>query len=72
MTAIITDAPIANRPLKLPRLRFPRFGIGALLAATPGSLGEAFNMAYVNPYASVRRQPKAAPDEDLVGRDCGW
>jgi hypothetical protein len=72
MTAIITDAPIANCPLKLPRLRFPKFGIGVLLAATPSSLGSAFTMAYLDPYASPRRHPEVLPNEDLDGRAASW
>ncbi len=53
----------------LPRPRFPK--LAASLKALPGLIGDAFRMAYVDPYAS-RRRPRAAPDDALGGRDPGW
>jgi len=72
MTYIASNAPITIPRPKLPSFAFPRLGIGALLAAIPGSLGDAFEMAYVAPYAGHQRLPEAAPDEALEGRDPNW
>ena len=72
MTDISTTAPITVRRLNLPRLSFPRLGIGASLAAISGLVGDAFNMAYVDPYTSLRRRPQVVPDDDLEGRDPTW
>ena len=72
MTDISTIAPIAIRRLSLPRLSFPRLGIGASLAAISGLVGDAFKMAYVDPYTSLGRQPQVVPDDDLEGRDPTW
>ena len=72
MTDISTIAPITIRRLNLPRLSFPRLEIGASLAAISGLVGDAFNMAYVDPYTSLRRQPQVVPDDDLEGRDPTW
>jgi hypothetical protein len=72
MTDISTIAPIIIRRLNVPRLSFPRLGIGASLAAISGLLGNAFNMAYVDPYTSFRRQLHVVPDDDLEGRDPTW
>ena len=72
MTDISTTAPITARRLNLPRPSFPRLGIGASLAAISGLLGDAFKMAYVDPYTSHGRQPQVAPDDDLEGRDPTW
>ena len=72
MTDISTIAPITVRRLNLPRLSLPRLGIGASLAAISGLVGDAFNMAYVDPYTSLRRQPQVVPDDDLEGRDPTW
>jgi len=72
MTDIFTAAPITIRRLKLPRLGFPRFEIGASLAAICGLTGDAFKMAYLPPYAGLRRQPPMVPDDDLEGRDPTW
>ena len=72
MTDISTTAPITIRRLNLPRLSFPRLEIGASLAAISGLVGDALNMAYVDPYTSLRRQPQIVPDDDLEGRDPTW
>ena len=72
MTDISTTAPITIRRLNLPRLSFPRLGIGASLAAISGLLGDAFKMAYVDPYTSHGRRPQVVPDDDLEGRDPTW
>jgi hypothetical protein len=72
MTDISTIAPITNHHLELPKLSFPRFGIGALLAAIPGSMRDAFTLAYLDPYSTARRQPEIAKDADLERRDPSW
>ena len=72
MTYISSNAPIIIPRPKLPRLSFPTLGIGALIAAIPGSLGDVFKMAYVAPYAGHQRRPEVAPDEALEGRDPSW
>ena len=71
MTDMSTTTPTTIRRLILPRPGFPRLGIGATLTAMFGLLGDAFKMAYVDPYASHRRQP-VVPDDDLEGRDPDW
>jgi hypothetical protein len=65
-------APITNRRLNLPRLGFPRLGIGASLIAMFDVMGDALKLAYVAPYTSLHRQPQVAPDDDLGCRDPTW
>ena len=72
MTDMSTTAPITIRRFKLPRPSFTRLEIGASLAAISGLVGDAFNMAYVDSYTSLRRQPQVIPDDDLEGRDPSW
>ena len=72
MTDISTPAPITVRRLNLPGLSFPRLEIGASLAAISGLVGDALNMAYVDPYTSLRPQPQVVPDDDFEGRDPTW
>ena len=72
MTDIIPTAPISIRCFSLPRLSLPRIGIGASLDAIAGLLGHALNLAYVDPYTSLQRQPPVIPDNDLEGRDPNW
>ena len=72
MTGISTIAPIAVRRSNLQRLNIPRLRIGASLAAMFGLLGDAINMAYVEPYTIHRRRPQVVPDDDLEGRDPSW
>ena len=72
MADILTTTPTIGRRLKLPRLSFPRFAIGASFNAICGLVGDALKMAYVDPYASLGRQPQVAPDDDLEGRDPSW
>jgi hypothetical protein len=71
MTDITTTAPISIRCFSLPRPSLPRIGIGASLDAIARLIGDALNLAYVDPYIS-RRPPPAAFDEDLEGRDPNW
>ena len=72
MTDISTTAATTIRSLSRLRPSFPRFEIGASLAAISSVVGDALKMAYVGPYASRRRQPEVAPDDDLEGRDPTW
>ncbi|MDX8470301.1 hypothetical protein RFM26_31980 [Mesorhizobium sp. VK23B] len=72
MADIPTTAPTAVRRLNLPRLSFPRLAIGASLNAIPGLWGDVLKMAYVDPYATIHRQPQPGPDDDLEGRDPTW
>ena len=37
-----------------------------------GLLGDAFGMAYVEPFTIHRRRPPVVPDDDLDGRDPNW
>ncbi len=70
--ADILTTPTSVRRFKLARLSFPRLAIGASLNAISGLVGDALKMAYVDPYASLGRQPQVAPDDDLEGRDPSW
>ncbi len=72
MIDISTIAPITIRRLGLPKLCFPKPEIGASLAAIPGLVSDALNMACVAPYTNARRQPQAAPDDDPDARDPAW
>ncbi|TPK97415.1 MULTISPECIES: hypothetical protein [unclassified Mesorhizobium] len=72
MADILTTGPIIVRRFKLLRRSFPRLAIGASLNAISGLVGDALKMAYVDPYASLGRQPPVVPDDDLKGRDPTW
>ncbi len=72
MAEIPNTGQITIRRLKLLRPSFPRLKIGASLVAVSGLIGDAFNMAYVAPYAGLHRQPRIVQDDDLEGRDPNW
>ena len=72
MTDISGVAPIANRRSKWQRLNIPALRIGASFLAICVLLGDAFKMAYVDPYTSHRRRPQVVPDDDLQGRYPSW
>ena len=72
MADISTRAPIAVRRSNLQRLNIPTFRVAASLAALSVLLGDAFKMAYVDPYIGRSRQPQVVPDDDLDGRDPTW
>ena len=72
MIDISTVAPIAVRRSSLRRLNIPAIRIGAPLFAISVLLGDAFKMAYVDPFISDRRRPQVVPDDDLEGRDPTW
>ena len=72
MTLSSAIAPTATRRSRLPRLTVPRLRLGASLGAIAVSINDAFRAAYVDPYCSLRRQPQAAPGDDLQDRDPTW
>lgn len=72
MTDIATTPQITLRRLSLPRPSFPRLAIGRTLDAMNLLIGGALNMAYVDPYTSLRRRQQIVPDDDLDGRDPSW
>ncbi|MGO4834381.1 hypothetical protein AB4144_19170 [Rhizobiaceae sp. 2RAB30] len=72
MADIPNTWPITIRDLKPLGPRLPRLKIGASLIAVSGLIGDAFNMAYVAPYAGLRRQAQIIQDDDLEGRDPSW
>ena len=72
MTDISTIVPTALRRFDLRRPNIPTLGIGASLAAIPRLLGDAFKMAYVDPYTSHGRRPQVVADDDFEGRDPSW
>ena len=72
MTDMSTTAAIASRRSNLQGRSIPTLKIGASLAAISAALGDAFKMAYVEPYTSHGRRPEVLPDDDLDGRDPTW
>lgn len=72
MSDIISTLPVSIRRPSLPRLGLHRIGVGAALGAIAGLLGQAFNLAYVAPYANLQRRPPVIPEDDLEGRDPDW
>lgn len=72
MTGISAIAPIAICRSNLRRLDILTLRIGASLAAISALLGDAFKMAYVDPYTSRSRRLLVVPDDELEGRDPDW
>jgi hypothetical protein len=72
MADISAIAPVAIHRSNLQRPNIPSLRIRASFAAISIVLGNALNMAYVDPYTSHRRRPQVAPDDDLEGRDPTW
>jgi len=72
MTDITTTALISTRRFSLPQPCLPRIGIGASLVAIVRLIGDAINLAYVDPYTCRRPQLPAAFDDDLQDRDPNW
>ena len=72
MTDISSVAPIASRRSSFQRPNIPALRIGASFLAISVLLGDAFKMAYVDPFTSHRRRPQVVPDDDLEGRDPSW
>ena len=65
-------APLTIRHLRLPRIRFPKLGIGATIVAVSTSITQAYSMVYVEPFKARGRQPLIFNDVDLEGRDPKW
>jgi hypothetical protein len=72
MTDIISTAPTSIHRSSLPRPSLPKIGVGAALGTIAGLVGNAFNLAYVDPYGSLQRKPPIIPDDELEGRDPNW
>jgi hypothetical protein len=72
MTDLITSAPFTIRHPHLPRVTFPKLGIGTTIEALSAGIRQAFCMAYVEPYKTPQRQPLIFIDFDLEGRDPNW
>jgi hypothetical protein len=72
MTDIIITRPISLRSPSLPRLVFPKLGIGRVISKISTSIVQAFEMAYVAPFSAMQRKPAMAFDDDLEGRDPNW
>ena len=72
MTDLITSAPLTVRYPHLPRIKFPKLSIGATIASVSTGIRQAFCMAYIEPYKTLRRQPVIFIDFDLEGRDPNW
>lgn len=65
---IATNIPHAD----LPRPGVPRLSVFASLGALFGLMGDAYRMAYVDPFAGLRRQTQILPEDDPDGRDPAW
>ena len=72
MTDLITSATLTIRHPHLPRVKFPKLGFGATIAALSTGIRQAFCMAYVEPYKTPQRRPPIFIDFDLEGRDPNW
>ena len=72
MTDLINSAPLAIRYLLLPRLRFPKLGLGTRIAAVSTRIAQAYSMAYAEPYKTRERRPLTFNNTDLEGRDPNW
>ena len=72
MKVLTHTAPLSIRQFRLPRLRFPRLGLGATITAAPAGITQAYSMAYVEPFKNRQRQPLVLSDADLESRDPNW
>jgi hypothetical protein len=72
MSDLVNSTPLTIRRLRLPRVRFPKLGIGATIVAVSTSITEAYAMVYVEPFNIRGRQPLIVSDVDLDGRDPNW
>lgn len=68
----ISRTASTRRLRSLPRLRIPRLAISASLAGISRLIGNAFAMAYVDPYTNHGRRRQVVADDDLEGRDPDW
>jgi hypothetical protein len=72
MTDLVTSAPLATHDLRLPRVRFPKIGIGTKIGGLSTCIGQAMCVAYVEPYKISQHQPATFCEVDLEGRDPNW
>jgi hypothetical protein len=72
MTDLINSAPLAIRHLLLPRVKFPKLGFGSTIVSVSTSITQAYCMAYVKPFDTLRRRPSIPNDFDLEGRNPNW
>jgi hypothetical protein len=72
MTDLTNSSLLTIRHLSLPRIRFPKLGIGSTMIAVSKSITQAYCMAYVEPFTTRERQPQIFSDGDLEGRDPNW
>jgi hypothetical protein len=72
MTDISTTTATNIRQVDLPQQGRPRRTVGASLGAFFGLIGDAYKMAYVDPYTGLRRQLQTIPDDEIAGRDPSW
>ncbi|CCV13583.1 hypothetical protein [Mesorhizobium sp. STM 4661] len=72
MADISTKAPTTIRGFSLPPPSFPRLEFGASLRGIFRLWNDALKLAYMDPYTTLRRQPRIVPDDDLEGRDPTW
>ncbi|MFN0194975.1 MAG: hypothetical protein ACKVP5_23850 [Aestuariivirga sp.] len=72
MTDIATTAPVTFRRPAFSSLRFPKFGIGRVLARISENYGYALNLAYVQPYHLDQGQLPVVLEGSEKGRDPSW
>ncbi len=72
MTHLAETTPLTIRYLRLPRLRLPKLGIAATIAAVSASITQTYSMAYVEPFKTRQRPLLISSDVDLEGRDPNW
>ena len=72
MKVLTHNAPLSIRQFRLPRLRLPKLGLTATIAAAPTGMTQAYSMAYVEPFKNRQRRPLVLSDADLEGRDPNW
>ena len=72
MTDITHSAPITIRRIHLPRVRFPKLGLGRAISEISSAIVQAFEMAYVAPFSAMQPKHPIVLDADLEGRDPNW
>ncbi len=72
MTDISLNAPISLRRPGPPRLRLPKPGFAAALAALSKAIMQANALAYVAPFQQAWQPVADQPEADADGRDPRW
>lgn len=72
MTDITTTTQIHIHRFSAARSNVRGVGISASLEAITRLIGDAFTLAYLGPYTSMRHQSQVVSDDDLDGRDPSW